>query len=153
MASVWTDTHGQELVALWGLVSIPEVGIRLNGSSLAFAGRQVARWQTGGMFAAHQQTAHLLRFDWALQGADAIALDADVAVVIDVLSFTTTLTVAIDRTTTVLPYRWNDSNAANFARQHDAVLAVEPTGCFSPQPKSLPARSTPQPTVRPSFRM
>ena len=30
------------------------------------------------MFAAHQQTRHLLRFDWALQGADAIALDTDV---------------------------------------------------------------------------
>ena len=75
------------------------------------------------MFAAHQQTRHLLRFDWALQGADAIALDADVAVVIDVLSFTTTLTVALDGGTTVLPYRWNDSNAANFARKHNAVLA------------------------------
>ena len=62
MASVWTDTHGQELVALRGLVSIPEIGSRLNGSSLAFAGRQVARRQTGGMFAAHQQTRHLLRF-------------------------------------------------------------------------------------------
>ena len=123
MASVWTDTHGQELVALRGLVSIPEIGSRLNGSSLAFAGRQVARRQTGGMFAAHQQTRHLLRFDWALQGADAIALDADVAVVIDVLSFTTTLTVALDGGTSVLPYRWNDSNAANFARKRNAVLA------------------------------
>jgi 2-phosphosulfolactate phosphatase len=76
------------------------------------------------MFAVHRQTAHLLRFDWALQGADAIALDADVAVVIDVLFFTTTLTVALDGGTSVLPYRWNDGNAANFARQHDAVMAV-----------------------------
>jgi hypothetical protein len=100
-------------------------GARLNGSSPAFAGRQVARRQTGGMFAAHQQTAHLIHFDWAIQGADAIALDADLAVVIDVLSFTTTLTVALDGETTVLPYRWNDSNAVNFARQHDAVLAVD----------------------------
>ena len=30
------------------------------------------------MFAAHQQPRHLLRFDSALQGADAIALVADV---------------------------------------------------------------------------
>ena len=95
------------------------------------------------MFAAHQQTAHLLRFDWALQGADAIALDAEVAVVIDVLSFTTTLTVALDGGTTVLSYRWNDSNAANFARQHDAVLAVG-------RSKQKPGRSAcPQPPCGP----
>lgn len=154
MASVWTDTHGQELVALRGLVSIPEIGSRLNGSSLAFADRQVARRQTGGMFAAHQQTRHLLRFDWALQGADAIALDADVAVVIDVLSFTTTLTVALDGGTTVLPYRWNDSNAANFARQHDAVLAVgrskAEAGEISLSPATLRTARPPERLVLPS---
>lgn len=49
---------------------------------------------------------------------------ADVAVVIDVLSFTTTLTVALDRGIEVLPYRWADKSAAVFAREHDAVLAV-----------------------------
>jgi 2-phosphosulfolactate phosphatase len=162
MASVWTDTHGQELVALPGLVSISEIGSRLRGSSLAFAGRrvggsagrQVARRQTGGMFAAHQQTRHSLRFDWALQGADAIALDADVAVVIDVLSFTTTLTVALDGGTTVLPYRWNDSNAANFARQHDAVLAVgrskAEAGQISLSPATLRTARPPERLVLPS---
>jgi len=86
-------------------------------------GRSPVR-QTASMFAAHSQTPYSLRFDWALQGADAIALDADVAVLIDVLSFTTTLTVALDGGTTVLPYRWNDNTAVDYAREHDAVLAV-----------------------------
>jgi len=70
------------------------------------------------------QGRHRVRFDWAGQGASAVTVDADVAVVVDVLSFTTTLTVALDRGTVVLPYRWNDDGAADYARQHDAVLAV-----------------------------
>src|ERR1019366_7719904 len=112
----WPRTCGST-----GLGSFPESGSRLNGSSLAFAGRQVARRQTGGMFAAHQQTRHLLRFDWALQGAGAIALDADVAVVIDVLSSTPPPPAAPDGGIPLLPYRGNDSNPPNPPRQHDAV--------------------------------
>lgn len=106
------------------------------------------------MFAAHQQARHLLRFDWALQGADAIALDADVVVVVDVLSFTTTLTVALDRGTAVLPYRWNDGSAADFARQHDAVLAVgrseAQAGQFSLSPATLRTAPPPERLVLPS---
>ncbi|NIZ90345.1 2-phosphosulfolactate phosphatase [Kineococcus rubinsiae] len=48
----------------------------------------------------------------------------DVAVVVDVLSFTTTLSVALDRGVEILPYRWADQGAADFAARHDAVLAV-----------------------------
>lgn len=106
------------------------------------------------MFAAHQHTRYSLRFDWALQGADAIALDADVAVVIDVLSFTTTLTVALDGGTTVLPYRWNDSNAAYYARKHDAVLAVGRStagaGQISLSPATLRTARPPERLVLPS---
>jgi len=44
----------------------------------------------------HRQLPYNVRFDWALQGAASIVEDATVAVVIDVLSFTTSLSVAID---------------------------------------------------------
>jgi len=43
-----------------------------------------------------RQAASRVRFEWGLAGADAIAADADIAVVVDVLSFTTTLSVALD---------------------------------------------------------
>lgn len=76
------------------------------------------------MNSAHRQHEYAVRFDWAVQGADAIADDVDVAVIVDVLSFTTTLTVAVDVGTAVLPYRWNDETAADYAREHHAVLAV-----------------------------
>ncbi len=62
--------------------------------------------------------------DWGPQGAAAIGAGADCAVVVDILSFTTTLSVALDVGAEVYPYQWRDESAANFARQHDATLAI-----------------------------
>jgi 2-phosphosulfolactate phosphatase len=62
--------------------------------------------------------------DWGLSGAEAVAADAAIAVVVDVLSFTTTLNVAVDAGVEVYPFRWKDAAARDFAREHDAVLAV-----------------------------
>jgi 2-phosphosulfolactate phosphatase len=73
---------------------------------------------------AHQQHAYPLRFEWGLAGASAVATGTDIAIVVDVLSFTTTLSVALDAGTAVLPYRWNDESAVAYALAHDAVLAV-----------------------------
>jgi 2-phosphosulfolactate phosphatase len=64
------------------------------------------------------------RFDWGRAGAQAVAPGTTVAAVVDVLSFTTALTVAVDVGIEVLPYPWRDPRAAAFARRHDAVLAV-----------------------------
>lgn len=73
---------------------------------------------------AHRQRPWQARFDWGLAGAAAIGADAAVAVVVDVLSFTTTLSVAADHGVEVFPYRWRDDGAARFAADHGAVLAV-----------------------------
>jgi 2-phosphosulfolactate phosphatase len=43
------------------------------------------------------QAAYAIRLEWGPTGAAAIGADADIAVVVDVLSFTTTLTVAVDQ--------------------------------------------------------
>lgn len=68
------------------------------------------------------QAQHRARLDWGPVGAR--ATQGDVAVVVDVLSFTTSVTVAVDRGVRVLPFPWRDDRAAAFAREHDAVLAV-----------------------------
>jgi 2-phosphosulfolactate phosphatase len=73
---------------------------------------------------AHRQAAYAVRFEWGPTGAAAIAGGADIAVVVDVLSFTTTLTVAVERGMTVYPYVWKGSRAEEYAAERDAVLAI-----------------------------
>jgi 2-phosphosulfolactate phosphatase len=74
----------------------------------------------------HDQAAHRVRCEWGPTGARAVSLDGAVAyaVVVDVLSFTTTLTVALEQGIEVFPHRWRDSRAAEHAVRHGATLAV-----------------------------
>ncbi|WP_438872114.1 2-phosphosulfolactate phosphatase [Paractinoplanes rishiriensis] len=65
-----------------------------------------------------------MRFDWGPVGADVVAPGAAFVAVVDVLSFTTTLTVAVEQGIRVLPYRWRDDSAVDVARRHGAMLAV-----------------------------
>ncbi|BAS15848.1 lipoprotein [Arthrobacter sp. Hiyo8] len=44
-----------------------------------------------------------------LDGARAVASGADLAVVVDVLTFTTCVSVAVDRGAIVFPYAWKDA--------------------------------------------
>jgi 2-phosphosulfolactate phosphatase len=76
--------------------------------------------------AAHGQGEHRVRFDWGAAGAAAVAGDADVVVVVDVLSFTTTLSVALDAGIAVVPCpdASMDGSAERVARELGAVLAV-----------------------------
>ena len=77
------------------------------------------------MLDAHRQTASALRLEWGPTGASAVGPGCAVAVVVDVLSFTTTVTVAADRGVSVLPHRWGDDAAAHVvALANDATLAV-----------------------------
>jgi 2-phosphosulfolactate phosphatase len=76
--------------------------------------------------AAHAQAAYRLRFDWGLTGARALtegARPGDVAVVVDVLSFTTTLCVAAEAGIDVYPYPWAAADAPAYAAKRGATLA------------------------------
>lgn len=68
------------------------------------------------------QSGHRIRFEWGLQGADVVR--ADVVVVVDVLSFTTSLTVAVERGIEVFPFEWRDARGDAHALRHGASLAV-----------------------------
>ncbi len=74
---------------------------------------------------AHTQPDHAVRCEWGPTGATLLAASVDLAVVVDVLSFTTSVTVAVDRGITVYPFRWGDERAAEFATEHDANLALQ----------------------------
>lgn len=99
-------------------------------------------WLDGPMFKpGHDQSAHRVRMEWGPTGASAVV--ADVTVVIDVLSFTTTVSIAVERGITVLPFVWRDERAREYAAARDAVLAVgrlealEHTGGVSLSPAAM----------------
>ncbi len=83
------------------------------------------------------QSAYQVRFEWGLTGLLAIAADDPVVVVVDVLSFSTAVSVALSRGAAVLPFPWRDERAAEFAREHDASLAGPRGGPHSLSPVSL----------------
>lgn len=98
---------------------------------------------TDGRAEAHAQASYGVRLDWGPTGGAAVAAGADVAVVVDVLSFTTTLAIAVARGTRVHPFAWRDDRAAAFAAERDAVLAVgrfEASDLAQPPPSLSPAR-------------
>jgi 2-phosphosulfolactate phosphatase len=83
------------------------------------------------------QSDYRIRLDWGPTGAAAIAPGAEVIAVVDVLSFTTTLTVAVERGIPVLPFRWGSADAARSARRHGATLAVGRSQVAGPGQVSL----------------
>lgn len=71
---------------------------------------------------AHRQSSYDVTFDWGPVGAE--ALHADLAVVVDVLSFTTTVGVAVEKGIEVWPFPWRDTRAKELAMRVGATLAV-----------------------------
>ncbi len=87
--------------------------------------------------AAFRQSNAGVRFEWGQIGAATLAPDAACLVVVDVLSFTTSVTVAVSRGMSVLPHRWGDEGATAFAAHHDAELAVRRRDVSDERPWSL----------------
>lgn len=89
-----------------------------------------------------------VRFDWGLAGAAELGRVCAVLVVVDVLSFTTAVEVAVGQGTRVYPFPWH-AQAAEYAARLGAVAAVGRHVVSAEQPWSLsPAalRAAPAPT-------
>lgn len=93
----------------------------------------------------HQQSVYAVRMDWGLTGARALTADArpgDLAVVVDVLSFTTCTCVALERGIDVHPYPWAGAEVGEYAAARGARVAVgrqegRRTGRISLSPATL----------------
>jgi 2-phosphosulfolactate phosphatase len=83
------------------------------------------------------QSDYAIRFDWGLDGALATGVGVDAVIIVDVLSFTTSVSVAVELGAVVYPYRWRDESALAFATEHDAVLAGNRGDGISLSPVSL----------------
>lgn len=64
-----------------------------------------------------------IRFGWGPNGLRRLAPTADVVVIIDVLSFSTSVDIAVGRGAVVLPYKWHDGSEYDYAAEHDAIVA------------------------------
>jgi len=85
----------------------------------------------------HTQADYELRFDWGLEGAMRLSSEADVTVVVDILSFSTCVDVATANGAHVYPFPFKDDRAADFAEEIAGVCA-SPTRskerlCLSPR--------------------
>lgn len=90
---------------------------------------------------------------WGLNGLRSFLPTSDVVVIVDVLSFSTAVDVAVGRGAAILPYPYGELSAAAFAEQQSAVLAQPRQtggGQLSLSPKSLESLSPGARIVLPS---
>jgi 2-phosphosulfolactate phosphatase len=91
----------------------------------------------------HDQASFDVRCEWGFEGVRVLGPTSDCIVVVDILSFTTCVTLAIGNGATVIPLAMGDRKAAEaFARSHHAQLAVNRGEVnadhrFSLSPKSM----------------
>jgi 2-phosphosulfolactate phosphatase len=87
----------------------------------------------------YEQTQFAIRCEWGERGASVLAPISDLVVIVDVLSFSTSVDIANARGAIVFPYRWKDASADTFAASHNAVVATSrgSPGQFSLSPASL----------------
>jgi 2-phosphosulfolactate phosphatase len=92
-----------------------------------------------------------VRFEWGLRGAEILSPICDAIVIVDVLSFTTAVSVAVSQGGIVFPYLGKAETAVAFAERKKAVLAG-PRGSepYSLSPLSLTSIKSGQRIVLPS---
>jgi 2-phosphosulfolactate phosphatase len=88
-----------------------------------------------------------LRVEWGLDGVRALGPHCAVLVIIDVLSFTTTVDIVVGRGGRVLPLPWKDERAAEAATEAGATLV--PTGLTKLDGENYTAEPTNGWTLRP----
>ena len=65
-----------------------------------------------------------VRFGWGPNGLRRLAPHADVVVVVDVLSFSTSVDIAVGRGAVIFPYKWHDGSEHAYAAERDALVAA-----------------------------
>ena len=83
------------------------------------------------------QASYDIRCEWGEHGIVELSRSSDVAIIVDVLSFSTCVDIATARGAVLYPYLWKDERAREFAAAVDAELAMaRGAGRFSLSPAS-----------------
>ncbi|MEM6843723.1 MAG: 2-phosphosulfolactate phosphatase [Bacteroidota bacterium] len=87
----------------------------------------------------YNQAEFEIRLEWGLRGVEELAPVSNVVIIVDVLSFSTTVDIAVSRAAQVYPYQWKDETAAEYAQSLSAILAYGRDGqtAYSLSPSSL----------------
>ncbi|MGW1785950.1 2-phosphosulfolactate phosphatase, partial [Streptomyces sp. NPDC002143] len=93
-------------------------------------------WQT--------QSGSGVRFEWGPAGAARLAKEAACLVVVDVLSFTTAVSIAVEKDIRVLPFWWPASGASD-TEHAGAAMAAEAYARQSGGRQRPPPRGEPPP--------
>jgi 2-phosphosulfolactate phosphatase len=86
-----------------------------------YAGPVNAAWKP---HPSHRQHGYRTRMDWGRAGVRLLAREVDLVIVVDILSFSTAVSVAVERDAAVIPYRVHGAATAAYARRMGATLAA-----------------------------
>ena len=80
-----------------------------------------------------------IRCEWGAAGVEQLAPESDAVIIVDVLSFSTSVDIAVARGAIVYPYRWKDEKAVAYAESLGAMVAASRRGSagYSLSPNSL----------------
>lgn len=88
----------------------------------------------------YEQEDYDIRLEWGEKGVDVLAPSSDVVIIVDVLSFTTCVEIALTRGATVFPFRGTMQAAQELAHEKEAMLAARrgtPGATYTLSPESL----------------
>ena len=88
----------------------------------------------------YEQEKYDIRFEWGIKGIEALGPTSDVIIIVDVLSFTTSVDVAVSNGAIIYPYRFKDQTVLAYAEEKGALVASgrsKPVAAYSLSPVSL----------------
>ena len=71
----------------------------------------------------YNQQAFDIRLEWGIRGVEELSPISDVIIIVDVLSFSTCVSIATENDAIIYPYKWKDETAIDFAKLKGAELA------------------------------
>ncbi len=81
-----------------------------------------------------------IRLEWGIKGIEILSPVSDVIIIADILSFSTSVDVAVNRGAIVYPYFYKNDSAVDFALSRNAILAEsnrKASGKYTLSPSSL----------------